>query len=240
VANDAIESRDEVLRTVAHDLRNPLAAISMSADLLVKDSLPYETQQKNLQRITGASRRMNRLIDDLLAIGRLRAGQRFPLDLHRENPADLVEHVCDLMESQASEKSLVLRCTKSWTPMPAIVVDRSRILQVLTNLLDNAFKFTPAGGTITVSCEAVDADVRFAVSDTGRGIEPADVEKIFDPYWQMHGSSHLGVGLGLGIAKALVQQHHGRIWVESTPEVGTTVFFTVPVASAHEEPLKAA
>src|SRR5262249_53559984 len=84
VANDAIESRDEVLRTVAHDLRNPLAAISMSANLLVRDSLPYETQQKMLQRITGASGRMNRLIDDLLAIGRLRAGQRFPLDLHRE------------------------------------------------------------------------------------------------------------------------------------------------------------
>jgi signal transduction histidine kinase len=124
--------------------------------------------------------------------------------------------------------------------MPPIMVDRSRILQVFTNLLDNAFKFTPSGGTVTISCEASDQEVRFAVTDTGRGIEPADVQNIFDPYWQTDGTAHLGVGLGLAIAKAVVEQHHGRIWVESAPGVGTTVFFTIPVATADEAPLQAA
>jgi signal transduction histidine kinase len=241
LATDAIQARDEVLRAVAHDLRNPLTTISMSANLLAKSSsTPYETEQKLLHRITGASQRMNHLIDDLLAIGRLRAGQRFPLDLHREDPVDIIEDACDMMRSQALEKSLVLQCNKPWIRMPAIIVDRSRILQVFTNLMDNAFKFTPRGGTITVSCEASSRDVRFAVTDTGRGIEPADVEKIFDPYWQTHGTAHLGVGLGLAIVKALIEQHHGRIWVESAPGVGTTVFFTIPVPSADEAPLKAA
>jgi len=236
VANDAIQSRDEVLRAVAHDLRNPLHSIQLSAHLLAAPSLPYERHQKMLQSITGASQRMNRLIEDLLTIGRLRADQRLPLDLHREDPADIVEQVCEMVGPQALEKSLSLRSSKPWAPMPSIIVDRSRILQVFTNLLDNALKFTPPGGSITVSCEGSDEKMRFSVEDTGSGIDPADVDKIFDPFWQAKGTAHLGAGLGLAIAKAVVEQHHGRIWVESKRGLGTTVFFTVPVAGVGEEP----
>ena len=241
VANNAVQSRDEVLRAVAHDLRNPLNAIGLSAHLLTGGSVPYERQQKLLRSITGASQRMNRLIEDLLTIGRLRAGQKIPLDLHREDPADIVEHVCEMLGPLAAEKSVTLRSSKPWTPMPAIVVDRSRILQALTNLLDNALKFTPAGGTITVSCEGLDGRIRFAVKDTGSGIEPADLEKIFDPFWQARGSAHRGAGLGLAIAKAIVEHHHGRISVESQLGVGTTVSLVLPAADAAQAvPPKAA
>jgi signal transduction histidine kinase len=241
VANDAIQSRDDVLRAVAHDLRNPLSAILLSTQLLTRDSsLPYARHQKMLQLIAGASQRMNRLIDDLLAIGRLRAGQRLPLNLRREDPADIVEQVCEMMRPRALEKPVGLEWSRPWAPMPSVIVDRARIVQVLTNLLDNAIKFTPAGGNITLSCERSNGDMRFAVKDTGRGIDPADVDRLFDPFWQARDTAHLGAGLGLAIAKAVVEQHHGRIWVESTPGIGTMVIFTVPVASAGEEPLKAA
>jgi signal transduction histidine kinase len=92
-----------------------------------------------------------------------------------------------------------------------------------------------------MSCERADGEVRFAVTDTGTGIEPANVSKIFDPYWQARETAHLGTGLGLAIAKAVVEQHHGRIWIDSTPGAGTTVTFALPVAAAAEEqPEKAA
>jgi len=233
-AHDAIQSRDEVLRSVAHDLRNPLNTILLSAHVLSANPLPHERHQKLLQSITGASQRMNRLIDDLLAIGRLRAGERIPLDLHREDPTAIVEQVCEMMGPQALEKSISLRWSKPWAPVPSVIVDRSRILQVLTNLLDNALKFTPPGGTISVGCAGSNGEMQFSVKDTGSGIDPADVGRIFDPFWQGQPSARLGAGLGLAIAKAVVEQHNGRIWVESKPGAGTTVSFTVPVAGAGE------
>lgn len=239
VANEAIESRDDVLRTVSHDLRSPLSGIQLSAEVLRDNSLPYARRQKLLQSITSASQRMNRLVDDLLVIGRLRAGQKLPLDLHREDPADVVAQACEIMGPQALQNSIALRWSTTDTRMPSVIVDRSRILQALTNLLDNAFKFTPPGGDIVVSCALYGGEVRFAVSDTGKGIEPADLDKLFDPFWQAPGAAHKGTGLGLAIAKAIVEQHDGRIWVESKLGVGTTVSFTVPVAVAEEEPLKA-
>jgi signal transduction histidine kinase len=240
-ANDAIQARDQVLRAVAHDLRSPLSTIQLSSELLAGNgTLPYATHQKMLRLITGASQRMNRLIDDLLAIGRLSAGQRLALDVHREDPADLVRQACEMMGPRVVEKSVDLQWTHPLVPMPSVNVDRSRILQVLTNLLDNAIKFTPAGGSITVSYGLSNGDMRFAVKDTGTGIDPAHVDRIFDPFWQAREAAHTGAGLGLAIAKAVVEQHHGRIWVESTPRIGTTAFFTVPIARSDEEPMKAA
>ena len=235
VANSAIQARDEVMRAVAHDLRNPLNTIQLSATLLAQTSLPYERHQKILGSITGASRRMNHLIEDLLTIGRIRADQKLPLDLHREDPAELIAHVCEMMAPHAAQKSIALRWSKP--SVPAVMVDRSRILQVLTNVLDNALKFTPEGGSITVTCEAANGDVLFSVRDTGSGIDAGDANRIFDPFWQARSTAHLGSGLGLAIAKAVIEQHHGRIWVESTRGVGTTVLFTIPVARVAEEPL---
>jgi signal transduction histidine kinase len=234
VANEAIQLRESVLRMVAHDLRNPLNAIQLSARMLAEPALPYERYCKLLQSITGASARMNRLIDDLLIVGRIAANQTIPLELHDEDPVDIVEQVCDMMGGQARAQSVDLRCGTTNPPVPSVMADRARILQVLTNLADNALKFTPRGGSVSVSCERFDQGVRFAVTDTGRGIEPEHLAKIFDPFWQASETAHLGSGLGLPIAKAIVEQHHGRIWVESKPGTGTTVTFTLPLAHVEE------
>jgi len=234
VANEAIQAREGVLRVVAHDLRNPLNAIQLSAQTLAATSMPYERHQRLLRSITGASERMNRLIEDLLTIGRMGANQTLPLDRHRENPADLVEQVCDIMERQALAKSVSLECAKN-SHLPWVMVDRARILQVLTNIVDNALKFTPRGGSTIVSCDGYDGAVRFTVKDTGCGMDPEHLDKVFDPFWQAKETAHLGAGLGLAIAKAIVEQHHGRIWVESKRGGGTTVSFTLPVAGVGEE-----
>jgi signal transduction histidine kinase len=122
--------------------------------------------------------------------------------------------------------------------IPAIKADRDRIFQVLINLLDNAIKFTPKGGKVILSCEARVGEVQFAVKDTGPGINPKDLHKIFDPFWQAKPGAHFGSGLGLAIARALVEQHNGRIWAESMPGGGTTVFFTIPQADSGQQPIK--
>jgi signal transduction histidine kinase len=145
------------------------------------------------------------------------------------------------MGPQALAKSVDLRSSRPWKPVPSIIADRFRIQQVFSNLLDNALKFTPSGGAITVSCEASDGEVQFAVKDTGEGIDPENVDRIFDPFWQPPAAPHhQGAGLGLAIAKGLIEQHNGRIWVESARGAGTTVIFTIPVADAHQQPVKAA
>src|SRR6185436_18844684 len=110
-----------------------------------------------------------------------------------------------------------------------------RILQVISNLVGNALKFTPEGGRIEISCEAHGDKVRFAVSDTGRGIEPEHLDKIFDLFWQAEPTAHMGTGFGLAISKAIVQEHGGKIWVESSPGIGTTFFFVIPQAKGKDE-----
>jgi signal transduction histidine kinase len=114
-------------------------------------------------------------------------------------------------------------------------VDRDRLLQVLANLIDNAIKFTPEGGTITVRSEAGPKEVRFSVSDTGPGIPQSDRERIFEPYWQAPSTAHLGAGLGLSIAKQIVQQHGGKIWVENAEGQGSRFVFIIPATTNCQE-----
>jgi PAS domain S-box-containing protein len=236
-AQRAIRARDEVLRMVSHDLRNPVSNIQMSAHLLAKTSLPDEDRQGVLQMIDRASRRMTRLIDDLLTAGRIQEGRETSLNVDRIDPAAIFDHVCAAVRPQAQAKAIDLRCNKP-AITTAVKADGDRIFQVLINLLDNAIKFTPKGGSVTLSCEERDGDVQFAVEDTGRGINPKDLQKMFDPFWQAKPGADFGSGLGLSIAKGIVEQHKGRIWADSTPGAGTTVFFTIPQGDVDQEPLK--
>ena len=100
------------------------------------------------------------------------------------------------------------------------------------------YLFTPKGGSVILSCEEHDREVQFAVKDTGPGINPKDLQKMFDPFWQAKPGAHFGSGLGLSIARGIVEQHKGRIWADSTPGAGTTVFFTIPQVDIDQEPLK--
>ena len=112
--------------------------------------------------------------------------------------------------------------------LPPACLDRLRILQVLANLISNAIKFTPEGGEVIVRVEAAGSDIRFVVSDTGVGIDEKDAGRVFDRYWQATRTARLGTGLGLPIAKGIVEAHGGRIWFESKPGIGTTFSFTLP------------
>jgi len=212
------------------------AASRIQAELSQRGSLSEDERGKLLEIIHRSAERMNRLIEDLIAVGRVREGQAIPLKVQPEHPGDVISEACRLFAAQARAKSIYLECDRPHM-VPTVRADRHRLLQVFSNLLENAIKFTPEGGRITVSCQPHDDKVRFAVSDTGRGIEHQDLTKIFDLFWQARPTAHLGSGFGLAIAKAIVEQHGGNIWAESTPGLGTTFFFTLPQAAGKEERL---
>jgi signal transduction histidine kinase/CHASE3 domain sensor protein len=236
VRDEAIRARDEVLRVVSHDLRNPVNNIQLTTKMLAAGSLSEEKRRSLVEIIDRAAGRMNRLIEDLIAVARLREGYAIPLDVRAENPAEIVEEACESFALIAHTKSIDLQCDKPRV-IPTVKADRNRILQVVCNLLDNAFKFTPEGGSITVSCESQRDRVIFAVRDTGRGILQEHLPNIFNLFWQAKPTAHMGSGFGLAIAKAIVEQHGGKIWVESKPGFGTTFFFSLQVASGPTQSL---
>jgi len=235
-SQSALRARDEVLRVVSHDLRNPINNISMTATLLLNVPGDRRASRGMLEIIKRGSQRMNHLIDDLIAVARVHAGQEIPLKVQAENPVSIVEEACETSKIEANSKSIRLTSEAPSTLLP-VKADRDRVLQVLYNLIDNALKFTPAGGSVIVRCESFGRSVRFSVKDTGRGIDEAHVDRIFEQYWQAKATAHLGSGLGLTIAKTIVEQHGGKIWVESKPGIGSTFFFTLPHSAAGEQSL---
>jgi PAS domain S-box-containing protein len=235
-SEQATRSRDEVLRIVAHDLRTPLQAITLSAQTLLK-RLPEEsgTERKPLHTIQRAVARADRLIQDLLDIARIEAG-RISVERRPEVLAPLLKEVLELHRALVEAKSLQLTLSVP-EDCPSILADRDRLLQILSNLLGNALKFTPEGGWITLRVEQAGDMMRFSVSDTGPGISAESLPHLFDPFWQARVSRKEGAGLGLAIVKGLVEAHGGRVWVESKPGAGSTFFFTLPLVAPAEEHL---
>lgn len=227
IAQQAVAARDDVLGIVAHDLRNPLNCISLQTQLLT--SLAPESSRKPVDIILRSTGRIARLIQDLLDVARMEAG-RLSVEPARVPTGPLVSEVVDAQQPLAAEACLKLRL--ELTPnLPAVSADRERLLQVFENLISNAIKFTAPGGSITIGAALADGAVRFWVADTGAGIPAENLPHLFDRFWQARRADRRGVGLGLPIAKGLVEAHGGRMWVESTPGRGSTFFFTVPVAS---------
>jgi len=185
-----------------------------------------EKEDRLVKIIQRSTLRMNRLIQDLIDNAVIERHGGLPLN-PKEHPAQsLAEEVCELSRIHARSKTVTVYCQVEGTA--TLYVDRDRLFQVLTNLVDNAIKFTPEGGAITLKSALGANEVRFSVSDTGPGIAESDRDRIFEPYWQAPATAHLGTGLGLSIAKQIVEQHGGKIWVESTPGEGTTFVFTIP------------
>ena len=228
----AIRSRDVVMGAVAHDLRNPLSAIQMSTELLA-------TQDPKLVRpmaiIRSSTAVMIRLIDDLRDVASIEAGH-FAIRIRSEDARELVRVAAEGIQAAASNKPVRIETS---LPTQALVLacDRVRIIQVLTNMLSNAVKFTPKDGSITISIAEVAGVARFSVADTGCGIPAADLPHVFDPYWQAKKTAHLGTGLGLAIARGIVEAHGGTISVESQVDHGTTFSFTLPLSPSPEAPL---
>jgi PAS domain S-box-containing protein len=228
----AVHAREEVVSIVSHDLKNPLAAILMNAQLLARVLPPGEENPKARQRVAAIERsaeRMNRLINDLLDVSRIRGGRLAiePTDL-RVRP--LITEAIEALEQLAAEKSLHLTCRVPHE-LPAVRADRARILQVLANLIGNALKFTPPGGTIVVSARRQDGAVQITVQDTGPGIPAAQVSHLFERFWQAKETAHQGTGLGLTIAKGIIDAHDGRIWADCTPGGGCAFHFTLTLAA---------
>jgi signal transduction histidine kinase len=172
-----------------------------------------------------AGERMNRLVQDLLDVAKLEAG-RVAISARPVAVAPLVSEASGMLAPIAAEKQLRLE-TVIAEGLQEVVADEGRVIQVLSNLVGNAVKFTPAGGTITIRAEDAPGGVRFSVSDTGVGMTPDQLSQLFGQFWQANPADRRGIGLGLSIAKGIVEAHGGRIWVESQPGVGTTFHFTL-------------
>jgi len=230
-AEAAVRSRDEVLSVVSHDLRNPMSTIAMSASLLKDPEITLSDEQQQLQFdiIARSAQRMNRLIQDLLDVARIEGG-RLTITCRCEEPAALATEACEAFRSIATEQEQQLDCEIP-AGLRGVFVDRDRILQVLSNNLNNAVKFTPKGGRIVVRLSPDDdGGVTYSVSDTGPGIAPEDQPHVFSRFWQARRTAHLGTGLGLAIASGIATAHHGAVWVESTDGSGSTFYFKLPRA----------
>lgn len=226
-AQRATRTRDEVLGVVAHDLRNPLQGIYMFAKVLADThGHPERRSRKPLEAIERAVGRMSRLIQDLLDVASIEAGQ-LSLARQRLSAAAIVAGVVDTQRPLAAAASLTLDLDAA-ADLPDIDADADRLLQVFENLIGNAVKFTHPGGAITLRARCRDDDVLFSVSDTGPGIRAEDVARLFDRYWQATRSDRRGAGLGLPIARGIIEAHGGRMWVESTPGEGSTFLLAIP------------
>ncbi len=233
-AHDAIQARDEVLRIVAHDIRNPVSAIQLGARLL-RRHLPEgagKDAQRNLEAIDRSSARAQRLIQDLMDVTRIEAGA-MSVERARLPAAQLVREATEAQRDLASAASLDFQLDVAGE-LPDVLADRDRLFQVFENLIGNAVKFTPPGGHIRVGATPRDGEVVFWVADTGAGIPGEHLPRIFDRFWQARRSDRTGAGLGLAICKGLVEAHGGRIWAESVVGAGSTFFFTLPKASQAE------
>jgi PAS domain S-box-containing protein len=233
--HDALSTRDEVLAIVSHDLRDPLHTIAMSAQLLTDVPGDQAQHRKHLQIIVRAKARMERLIQDLVDVVRIKNGKTLGIEPRREGPSPLVREACEQFVESAREKNVRLEWGAT-NDMPDVMVDHGRIIQVLSNLIGNALKFTPAGGRIDVRLHRESKKaVRVTVSDSGTGIAAENLPRIFDAFWQAPRAARLGSGLGLAISRGIVQQHGGRIWAESREGIGSTFHFTLPTAETEKE-----
>ena len=235
----ASRARDEVLGVVSHDLRNPLSGISMCASVLLDpEPAPPESVRSMAEVIRESAQWMGRIIQDLLDVSRIEAG-RLALERGPVSVPSVLEAIQDLMRLQVESAGVKL-VVEPGDSLPALDADRERVLQVLMNLLGNAVKFTPAGGSVSVDVapmndappDGADASSRpfvcFRVRDTGVGISQLHLPHVFDRFWQVRTTGRAGAGLGLAIAKGIVEAHGGSIWAESTLGEGTTFAFTLP------------
>lgn len=225
----ATQLRDETLAVVAHELRDPLHTIAVGLETMLKLQPPGDGRAaRQLAVMQRTVRRMNRLILDLLDVTRIEAGNLVVAQEHVQ-VQPLLNEVLELFDAPARQRSISLTCHAPQA-VPCVIGERDRLLRVLSNLIGNAVKFTPARGRIRVHARLIEEALHFSVEDTGPGIPSETIPRLFDRFWQANRTRRVGIGLGLPIAKAIVEAHGGRIWAESVPGRGTTFHFTVPCA----------
>ena len=234
-AQRATRARDEVLGVVSHDLRNPLSAIAMCSRVLL-DSPPADAADRRelATNIYDSTTWMSRLIQDLLDVSTIEAGA-LSIVCDNERLEPILRRASDLFMRSAAERNVGIVVQVEDAALSAHA-DSERLMQAVANLIANALKFTPSGGSIAVTACARGDEVEVAVADTGSGIAEQDLPHIFDRYWHTHGSQ-AGAGLGLAIAKGIVEAHGGRIVVDSAVGVGSRFSLLLPLA--HQERARA-
>ncbi len=229
-AQAAVRTRDDVLAVVSHDLGNSLSAIRIGTTVLLKQ-LPVDSSaepaRKQVDNIRSAVLQMERLIRDLLQVKQIESGY---LALEREKLAarsllaQAVEQLAPLAAAKEQSFQQVVETDHTY-----IFADRERLMQVLSNLIGNAVKFTPAGGQVTIGAQTKSNAVVFWVTDSGPGIPEEHLPHVFDRFWQARRTGRHGIGLGLAIVKGIVEAHGGTVWVESEIGQGSTFRFTLPL-----------
>ncbi|WP_437680906.1 ATP-binding protein [Sorangium sp. So ce131] len=234
-ARRAVAARDELMGILAHDLRNPLGAITVKAAMMRRGADSERTRQ-HAASIENVAMRMERLIRTMLDVA-IMESSRFSVTPAPCAVDDLVRETVEIFGPLSESKQIRFEQRVS-EPGLAIHAERERVLQVLSNLLGNALKFTPQGGHVTLSVDREEAMVRFSVADTGPGIPRENLASLFERFWKDEAPGEKGTGLGLYIAKGIVDAHGGRIWVESEVGRGTRFYFTLPIAdpAAREAP----
>jgi signal transduction histidine kinase/PAS domain-containing protein len=230
-AQRAIRDRAEVLAMVAHDLRDPLHSVELAAGMIRQRAPAAEAACVGdlTGRIGRATGRMKRLVEDLLDVTRIEGGQ-LTVRPGRQAPAELVAAAVEAAEAGAAAASLALEAAAAGG-LPDVLADRDRILQVFSNLISNALKFSAPGSRVRVgAARDGKGDVEFQVADTGPGISPEGLQHLFDRFWQARAGDRRGAGLGLPICKGIVQAHGATLRVESEPGRGSRFFFSLRAA----------
>jgi signal transduction histidine kinase len=232
-SDDALSNRDDFLGMVSHDLRDLLGGIVTAAAVLQRTAAigePGDPARMSAERILRHASRMKRLIDDLTDLTSIDAG-KLAVAAVPGNLAPVISEAVISQRGAAAARSISLELPQLPVALPA-TFDPGRVLQVLQNLLGNAIKFIPSGGSISVSCEKSAGDWKISVTDSGPGIAPEHIEKIFERFRQGAKLDRRGLGLGLYISRCLIEAQHGKIWAQSTLGEGTTVSFTLPANNA--------
>ena len=226
-AQEATRSREEVLAVVAHDLRTPLNFIKLGAQLIAEEPGAKENEQV-LERVQGAVDLMALLIGDLLEVAKIESGQIAikPKPLAVQT---LLDDAVSMLEPLARRHGIRLLVDAA-PDLPDVMADYERILRVFSNLIVNAIKFSRSDGEVRLTAARAGEMVRFSVIDTGVGISPEHLGRIFDRFWQVDGADQRGVGLGLAIAKKIATAHGGTIGVSSVLGQGSEFYFELPIA----------
>jgi signal transduction histidine kinase len=219
--------KEELLGIVAHDLRNPLSAIAMKSALIRRGSSDVRMQEQG-EAIAKLAMRMDAFIQTLLQAASIEAG-RLSLSWKQCSVAEVLAATMETFASIAAQKSITLEEEQDGQGL-AFWGDPERIVQVISNLVGNALKFTPEGGSVRIRAVESGFHTRFEVRDTGPGIASQHLPHVFDRFWKAEAGGHKGTGLGLYIAKGIVESHRGRIWVESRVGSGSAFMFELPIA----------
>ena len=225
--------RRQMTADIAHELRTPISIILGHADAIHDRVLP--PTQETFDIIRDEACRLERLVEDLRILSMADAGE-LPLTRRPIPPNTLLEDVAAAYHPLALERGIEVHSNIA-ADLPGVNVDRDRMAQVLGNLLSNALRYTPEGGSVTISGSCLEQDVKICIQDTGLGIGAEDIQYVFDRFYRADKSRQRdsgGSGLGLAIAKSIVENHDGRIWAESSDDSGTTFCITLPVADTHQ------